>query len=61
MENLESRCSSSKSFVAKDVEYHEVPRGEDQDNVALDDKIPSNARSVADVCLSCAYAFGENL
>ena len=39
MENLESRCSSSKSFVAKDVAYHKVPRGEDQVNVALDDKI----------------------
>ena len=31
--------SSSKSFVAKDVAYHKVPRGEDQVNVALDDKI----------------------
>ena len=39
MENLESRCSSSKSFVAKDVAYHKVPRGEDQVKVALDDKI----------------------
>ena len=39
MENLESRCYSSKSFVAKDVAYHKVPRGEDQVNVALDDKI----------------------
>ncbi|XP_075662551.1 protein NUCLEAR FUSION DEFECTIVE 4-like [Castanea sativa] len=38
MENVKSRCSSPKSFVAKDVAYHEVPRGEDQANVALDDK-----------------------
>ena len=39
MDNPESMGSSSKTFLAKDLAYHELPSGEAQVNVALDHTI----------------------
>ena len=38
MDNIESMGASSETLIAKDLAYHELPSGEDQVNVALDDK-----------------------
>nr|POF24349.1 hypothetical protein CFP56_27545 [Quercus suber] len=39
METIESMGASSETLLAKDLAYHELPSGEAQVNVALDDKI----------------------